>query len=703
MSTDQPSQEQGTGPARPAKFGRYQVKAIIGQGAMGTIYLAEDPVIGRQVAIKVIQVQAGTSQAEIENLKMRFEREFRSAGTLSHPNIVTVHDVGTEGDAPFIAMEYVQGSTLEQLINERHVLSFEEIADLTTQICDALDFAHLNGVVHRDVKPANILLDRARRPKITDFGVARLSESALTHSGGMVGTPWYMSPEQVVGEPATGAADQFSVAVMAYQMLTGERPFSGERSSTVLYKIVHEEPVRPHLLNPRLMPALDDVLLRAFQKNPQLRYPTCVAFARDLQEALGVVAAKTGTATLAGAQGFDPDSPTLSMTLDANVMKEWQTAARSGARSAAGSGAGSQAGSRAGSRAASAARPPSDSGARSGATSAPGIPGAAMAAAAEPAPAVQPPVAAAKPPRAPAAGTQKRGTPWLAIVAAVVVLGGALGFFALRGGGGESEVADATAIEGVDPLGDDAIDPATGGPIAGASSTGEDVVSSSATDAVAPPVDAAALPASFRIVTKPPGAKVIVDGTAIEQVTPADVPLSGRSSIRLEMEGFNPVGWTFAADRLTPEQRRTGTLYFPLQATKPQTTQAARAPAAPAAPVPPPQEETAPIDLPTSPPGSVNESLPTVRAGADVPMPKKLVSAEPRFAASSVPSGREPIVILELTLDPLGEVAAAKVLRGLTPELDRAALQTVYQWRYEPSRRKNKPVNVILTTTVMFQ
>ncbi len=322
---------------QPTSFGRYKVKGIIGKGAMGVIYLAEDPVIGRQLAIKVIQLNPGISAQEIENLQTRFEREFRSAGTLSHPNIVTVHDVGKEGSTPYIAMEYIEGKTLEHVISEQRVLSFEEVADLVGQICDGLDFAHQHGVVHRDVKPANILLDRTGRPKITDFGVAKLTESGMTHTGTMVGTPWYMSPEQVVGETVTGAADQFSVAVMTYQLLTRERPFTGERSSTVLYKIVHEEPVRPHLLNPKLMDQLDDVLMRAFAKNPIERFPTCNEFATELRAALGVAAARSNK-TMAGATPAT-EWPTASMTLDKGLMKEWQEQAKSGARSGAGSGA----------------------------------------------------------------------------------------------------------------------------------------------------------------------------------------------------------------------------------------------------------------------------------------------------------------------------------------------------------------------------
>ena len=217
------------------------------------------------------------------------------------------------------------------------MLSFEEAADMVGQICDGLDFAHQHGVVHRDVKPANILLDRNGRPKITDFGVAKLTESGMTHTGTMVGTPWYMSPEQVVGEQVTGAADQFSVAVMTYQLLTRERPFTGERSSTVLYKIVHEEPVRPHLLNPKLMDQLDDVLMRAFSKNPAERFPTCNEFATELRAALGVAAARSNK-TMSGATPAT-EWPTASMTLDKGLMKTWSEAAKSGSQSGAGSGA----------------------------------------------------------------------------------------------------------------------------------------------------------------------------------------------------------------------------------------------------------------------------------------------------------------------------------------------------------------------------
>jgi len=681
---------------QPTRFGRYVVKGVIGKGAMGVIYLAEDPVIGRQVAIKVIQLQPGLSDHEIESLKTRFEREFRSAGTLSHPNIVTVHDVGTEGHTPFIAMEYVQGKTLEHLINEQRALTFEDIMGLVSPICDALDFAHANGVVHRDIKPANILLDRSQRPKITDFGVAKLTESGMTHTGAVVGTPWYMSPEQVVGEPVTGAADQFSVAVMAYQLLTRERPFSGERSSTVLYKIVHEEPTRPHLLNPRLEEELDDALLRAFHKNPDQRYPTCSAFARELEAALGVAAPRDP-----GSSGVVPPTewPTAAMKLDAAALETLRAAAQSGTGSRAGSGARSGAGSGARSGAASAARSAARSGATSAARSA--VPGASKAPPAAPQePSSQEMTLLAAPPK------PSRPTPWLAIgggIAGVVVIGLLLALF-LGNRAGDARPDPAAEIAATIPdletapldLPADlaAIEPPP-------ESATEDLASAGTTDAAGAAGEAESQ--TFRIVTRPAGATVSLNGEALELITPAEVQLrtDERQTIDVQMEGFKPVRWTFASERLTPEQVRTRTLYFPLTAveTAAAATDDAPAPAPPSRPAP----EIAQAPVLTSPPGQVDPKQPTVRGGKEVDMPKRIRDAAPLYSPDAVPANRQPIVILELTLDPEGEVAAAKVLRGLTPELDRAAIEAAWQWRYEPSVHKGKPANTIVSTTVLFQ
>jgi serine/threonine-protein kinase len=282
------------------RFGRYEVCDTIGRGAMGVVYLAEDPVIGRKVAIKVVEAHTGLEKDELVQLQARFEREFQSAGRLSHPNIVGVHDVGQEEGATFIAMEYVQGESLASVLAENRAFSFKEIADLAAQLCSGLDYAHEFGIVHRDIKPANILITRDGRPKITDFGVAKVATTTLTRTGTVVGTPAYMSPEQVTGHPVEGTADQFSLAVMIYQMLTGERPFTGENPTTIMYKIVHEQPVPPSVLNAMVPGPVDDGLIRALAKNPQERYATCMELADALRGALG---AAPGDATVVMSTG----------------------------------------------------------------------------------------------------------------------------------------------------------------------------------------------------------------------------------------------------------------------------------------------------------------------------------------------------------------------------------------------------------------
>jgi len=224
----------------PEQFGRYEIISVLGQGAMGLVYKAVDPLIERAVAVKVIQASAGLTAADLERMRARFEQEFRSAGALSHSHIVTVFDVGKEGDLYYIAMEYVEGRSLDNVLEARRVLTFEELGRLATELGGALDYAHAEGVVHRDIKPANVMLTLDGSAKITDFGLAKLEATTLTRTGALVGTPAYMSPEQVNGHSITGRSDQFSLAIVLYQALTGERPFTGDSPHTIMYKIVHD-------------------------------------------------------------------------------------------------------------------------------------------------------------------------------------------------------------------------------------------------------------------------------------------------------------------------------------------------------------------------------------------------------------------------------------------------------------------------------
>jgi tRNA A-37 threonylcarbamoyl transferase component Bud32 len=282
----------------PSRFGRYEVQRVVGRGAMGIVYLADDPVIGRQVAIKAIQAHAGLDPKELAMRQERFEREFRSAGTLSHPNIVTVYDVGQEGSVSFIAMEYVPGESLEEVFKSGRTLSFKEITDILGQIASGLDYAHERSIVHRDVKPANILLTVGGQPKITDFGVAKLTTTSMTTTGMIVGTPMYMAPEQITGRPVVPASDQFALAVILYEMLTGERPFEGDNPTTVMYRIVHEQPVPPRQLNGRLPEGLDGLVLRGLSKKSSDRYASCSALAAAVGNKLGVTPDETGAVAL---------------------------------------------------------------------------------------------------------------------------------------------------------------------------------------------------------------------------------------------------------------------------------------------------------------------------------------------------------------------------------------------------------------------
>ncbi len=268
------------------RIGRYKIVRELGRGAMGIVYHAIDPNIGRPVAIKTIQLGDVRNPEEQKRLRERLFREARSAGILSHPGIVTIYDVEQQGDLAYIAMEFVDGPTLDQVLSGPEPLPAEQIFSILGQTSNALDYAHGKGIVHRDIKPANIMIAADGTTKITDFGIAKITTSEqMTMTGSIVGTPHYMSPEQVQGQPIDGRSDQFSLAVIAYEMLTGEKPYTGEHLTTVVYKIVAEEPTIPHRLNPSLSAGIDAVLRKALSKKPDGRYRACSEFANALEKA----------------------------------------------------------------------------------------------------------------------------------------------------------------------------------------------------------------------------------------------------------------------------------------------------------------------------------------------------------------------------------------------------------------------------------
>ncbi|MFZ3174009.1 MAG: serine/threonine-protein kinase [Thiobacillus sp.] len=262
-------------------IGRYEVVATLGQGAMGTVYKAVDPLIERTVAIKTINLNL--SKEERAEFEERFYREAKSAGRLNHPNIVTIYDVGEVDDIAYIAMEYLDGESLREMLDSGVVLPVDMIGKIAARIAGALDYAHKNHVVHRDIKPANIMITPGRDVKIMDFGIAQIPTGSRTQLGTVLGSPKYMAPEQVAGLATDGRTDIFALGVVLYEMLTGTTPFNGDNLSAIMYKVLNEDPAPPSTVNPRVPPFFDRIVRRALAKQPQDRYQTAGEFARDLR------------------------------------------------------------------------------------------------------------------------------------------------------------------------------------------------------------------------------------------------------------------------------------------------------------------------------------------------------------------------------------------------------------------------------------
>jgi serine/threonine protein kinase len=267
-----------------ARFGRYQILTELGRGAMGVVYKALDPKINRLVAVKTISM-AGQPPEEEREYRERFVREAEAAGRLSHPGIVTIFDVGEEPGtrAPYIVMEFIGGESLDKLLARDHQLPVGTALQLTLELAAALDCAHAQGVVHRDLKPANILITEDGRAKIADFGVAKLNLANFTLAGRVLGTPAFMSPEQLNGDAVDGRSDLFSLGVILYTTLTGYRPFQGNSALTVSYKVVNRDPIPATVLDTDLPPGLDYIIARAMAKNSAQRYQRGAELALDIQ------------------------------------------------------------------------------------------------------------------------------------------------------------------------------------------------------------------------------------------------------------------------------------------------------------------------------------------------------------------------------------------------------------------------------------
>jgi eukaryotic-like serine/threonine-protein kinase len=263
------------------RIGRYEVKQLLGQGAMGSVYEALDPLIERVVALKTINLALSNNEREV--FQARFFREAKSIGRLNHPNIVMVYDVGEDEGNAYIAMEFLSGQTLRDVIDSGVVLPLARIRDMALAIAEGLAYAHANGVVHRDIKPANIMVLPDQNVKIMDFGIAQLPTGSQTIHGTVLGSPKYMAPEQITGKTVDGRADVFSLGAMVYELLVGRVPFDAESLSSIMYKIVHESAQSPSQISARIPAAFDAVVMRALAKDPSARFQTASDFARSLQ------------------------------------------------------------------------------------------------------------------------------------------------------------------------------------------------------------------------------------------------------------------------------------------------------------------------------------------------------------------------------------------------------------------------------------
>ena len=264
------------------KAGRYQIVAELGRGSMGVVYQGFDPVIGRTVAIKTM-LPEGLSPQEFQEYKLRFQREAQAAGILAHPNIITVYDFGEDNGVLYLAMEFLEGKSLDKIVQEQIVLPIETILPIYDQVCGALDHAHRNKIVHRDVKPANIMILHNGLVKVTDFGIAKMMAMGMTQAGQILGTPNYMSREQVKGRQIDGRSDIFSLGVILYELVTGEKPFGGQNITTVIYKIINENPIPPRELDASIPVGLSYVIAKALAKSADERYQTCCEMAEDLR------------------------------------------------------------------------------------------------------------------------------------------------------------------------------------------------------------------------------------------------------------------------------------------------------------------------------------------------------------------------------------------------------------------------------------
>jgi TonB family protein len=638
---------------------------------MGVVYLAEDPLIGRQVAIKGIRFDAHSDDAEIRRLQERFDQEIQIAGTFSHPNIVTLYDVGREGGRSFIAMEYVDGRNLRSALQASGPLSAARAIGLIAPVCRALTYAHERKVIHRDIKPTNILVSSEGVPKITDFGVARLFGSTLTNAGKIFGTPAYMSPEQARGAELTGASDQFAVAAVLYELLTGERPFRGTSPTAVIYEVLETFPPPPHEIAPLVPTAVGAAVMRGLAKEPEDRFESCASFADALEAAVSWSKANPELAYLdLQAPEFAQDNTIATAGVWTDRLEEaWKRASQ-----------------------ALAAASTSDVWRDTRSLA------ARIAAAARSTPA-----SITGDPRN--LGLFVAGTLSLVVLIAVVAWLASSGGDAVQPPSGASQAELLTATERFDR----AALPAPGNDNPGAHAPTATNGEPGAAERSGATNDGRT---SFVVATRPRGARVSLDGEVLGDAAPVSFDLTDDEphTLRLEMDGYEPLAWAFSRSQLSARHLESGELYFPLsplagangasgaltETTIPTPASlfdlGAVAPASDEASA----DEWAGYGISGPPPSPTN--VRRVRAPSQAPAPEKLRHVDLRVPAAMATN--DGVVVMEIEVSARGNVVQAKILRGLDPLINQAALDAVVRWKYRPTAISGEPVHVVMTVTL---
>ncbi|HUL41926.1 MAG TPA: protein kinase [Burkholderiales bacterium] len=287
----------------PVKIGKYEIQGVLGKGGMGVVYKGWDPAISRSVAIKAI-AKASLDPGELKQVRNRFQHEAQAVGRLVHPRIVQIYDYGEDEETEYIVMELVNGKTLARHLAQETVYEMHEVGEIIRQLLDGIGYAHGEGVIHRDIKPSNIMINNDGRIKISDFGIAHIESSDLTQSGDVFGTLHYMAPEQFLGADVNELADLYAIGVIAYELLTGSKPFYGT-AATIMQQVLNETPANPSLLNPKLSPLMDRVLQQALAKNRRDRFQSAREFSEAFREALGASLNSSGAAAGPAAAALD--------------------------------------------------------------------------------------------------------------------------------------------------------------------------------------------------------------------------------------------------------------------------------------------------------------------------------------------------------------------------------------------------------------